>query len=368
MEPDDDAVLALSKKSQPKKRIRDVPETKATAADGRRNKKSKVGGGHETQRKRTAPPAGVGKFHSRHDEGYSSSASTCFEMDAVDAGHSRSSKARSRYIQPMRIIHMHPDGSVQAGHPFFVDDAFPNEHVHHSASSSENSPMTTSFCSSLSSQDDMNDVLPSYESHSNFREHTNFKYEKPTNDQRPIQVHNVTAISAPHFETVPNTAVASPMRFAHFPQAGGLPEAYPFAQPMERYPARMSTPVMPAFAMPAPVCQPPMAHPIPQHAPPPFLQPFDQRSITPGSDANSVYGGYQPMEFGEPIYHGLPVTHRHNSYPTPDGNGHNMPFAYAEDIPDQNLPAGTLPGTVVRGFTGYASGVGKLRLTSSFAT
>lgn len=73
------------------------------------------------------------------------------------------------------------------------------------------------------------------------------------------------------------------------------------------------------------------------------------------------------MEFGEQAIHGLPMTHRHDSFPNHDDHGQHMPFTYAEDTPDQDFPAGTLPGSVVRGFTGYASGVGKLQLASSFA-
>ena len=355
----------LSRRSQVKKRTRDVPKVKASDTGNRQQKKTKHTASREAQRKKAGPIMKVGKVELKKEEVDGGSTPRSYEMEIDLAGLSRSSKAPCKTIkpQPMRIVQMHPNGFPPSAHPFFVQDAFPIDHGYHSASSSENSPLTASF-SSQSSQDNAVERFRPYTLSTNFPGHQNFKYEEPTHHQVPIQVRHVTNMPHAYIEAAPNTPMASPAKFTHFPHGGGWPGEYAVAQPMERYPVRASTPIMPTYAMPVPVYQPSMVPSHPQHVSTPFIEQVDRRSTTPASDVHSTYGGYPVMEYGENAHHGLPVTHHHHRqiYRTPDENAPPTVFPYLEQAPDPNFPADPLPGSVVRGNTGYASGVGKLHI------
>ena len=146
MDGDQEAVAVLGKKTLAKKRTRDVPDVKPADMGGARQKRNKA-----------VPVARLGKMELRDDNTYARSAPKSFKMESDDAGPSRSSKARCKPIKPsnVRLIPTHPHGILPMAHPFFVPDAFPSGSIDQSTSSSENSPLTASFCSSQSSDDGM---------------------------------------------------------------------------------------------------------------------------------------------------------------------------------------------------------------------
>jgi hypothetical protein len=364
MDSDDETASLLSRKSHIKKRRRNVPDVKASDTGNRRQKKTKHAAIRETPRKKTGS---IMKVELKKDEEDSGSTPRSCEMEIDLARISRSSNASYNPIkpQPMRIVHMQPGGFMPAAHPFFIQDAPPVDNGYRSAGSSESSPLTASFSSQSSQDNAVEPFQPSAPSIS-FLGHQNFKYEEPAHHPVPIQMHNVTHIPQPYVETVPNSPMGSPTKFAHFPPESRWPEQYAVAQATQRYPVRESPPIMPTYAMPVPACQPPMMPSYPQHASTPFIEQVDRRSITPRSEVHSTYGGYPVIEYAETTHHGLPVTYRHyhhQIYPTPDENASSMVFPYPEQPPDPNFPADTLPGSIVRGNTGYGSGVGKCQIS-----
>ena len=275
----------------------------------------------------------------------------------------RASNPRCKPIKPSQMQMMQPMGTLLVEHP---SKLIPNwRSIDNSTTSQENSPQTSSF-SSQSSQGDLSNSFQIWDGPTDFPGLRDFKFEESTHQQNGFHVHNVE-IPQPYFETVPNTPLVSPSKSTAFSRGSVWPEKYHVAPLMERYPERLSIAYMSAITAPVLPSQPPMLPSDMLFAPGPFINQVDRRSITPASDAQAAYGDYPSIEHGEHQHHSLPVSY-HRDHPTPHEDSHPMPFAYPEPTPDANFPAAALPGSVVRGYTGTSSGVGKFIRSTTIAT
>ena len=228
----------------------------------------------------------------------------------------------------------------------------------HQMSSQESSPITSSFCSSHSSQDDANDPFTIKEARTDFAGHRDFTFERPQYRPRPLQVYNVNDLPQPHFDTLPNSPLVSPMKFEQYPQACGWPEPYHAAPIADRHFGRVSIPFIPSYS--ASIPPPRFAHGphYTPYAPAPIVERGEARSITPNSDIEAAYHGFPTATPEIHHHHSLPAPYRLD-FPAPEETEQPIPFAYPEPAPDANIPPRTLPAAVFRGYTGESSGVGK---------
>ncbi|KAK3717791.1 hypothetical protein LTR37_005562 [Vermiconidia calcicola] len=197
--------------------------------------------------------------------------------------------------------------------------------------------------------------------------------------QNVVQVHQVANVPEPQFDTTPNKPAFSPTQNWQFPPAGqnftdppygGLPDVrrVPSAHNYhvdEQQPVGQQGPEFMAPFHQAPITSQQAPDPSRQ-APAPFHQAFHQASafvtnqqfhptpsMTPTQPAG--HGFHAAPERG--YTGGLPFHYNGERMP-PYNNDQPPPSVNHQQRPDSNFPASPLPGSVIRGFTGYGSGNG----------
>lgn len=353
----------MNKKTQTKKRAREGKETRSADTGGRRQKRSKRAAAQESKQAKTHLAENLNKInlsdnklHSREHEKRSDQ---CAEYSNQMAA-ARMAKFRCKPIMPntTRLSQIQTTGLPLAHRVGFIHptDYHRPSWADYASSSDEESPISASFCSSQSSQDYKYGPYQMQEVQTDFPGRPNFMFAEPAPRQTTYQVHNVTDIPQPRFDTVPNTPMVSPMKVSHFPETGTWQQPYHTAPKVERCQNQWPFACTPGFVSPVPTSQPAALPTNTHYARTTYVEHGGYRSSTPASEMAS-YSSFPMIPYAEPHHpHGLPTTY-HYSSPTPEEQGQHVPFPHPEPTPDANLPPAALPASVVRGFTGTGSGV-----------
>lgn len=351
--------MALNQKSQPGKRVRYTRSSESSDTTNKRQTRRKHDADHVTPGSTLENGIGGSDLVKNRIRTRCSQSKVAARANYTGTRSSESEPKPRETSTSRREVQNGPRRPME--HPFgFISEAIPQWHAaDYSTSSQGSSPFTfaASFGSGHSERDGIGDPLQVQQGSSNLPERRDLTLEALEHHQRMMHVYNVTDVPKPHFATLPNTPLVSPITttYESGPVVVGWPEVNQVAPTADRYSRALPLKQQSEFATPRPVAPQMMLLPFTRL---PFTEHREMRSINPAPEIRHAYNSAQMFDYRDTPCHGLP--HLYNQdYPTPEANGEPAPFVYPAPMPDANCPAAALPASVVRGFTGTSSGVGK---------
>ena len=210
--------------------------------------------------------------------------------------------------------------------------------------------LTTSFGTMQSNQAGEYDLWHSQDGPTAFPGRPDFAFPRLGQGQGTIQVHQMSDIPYPRFDTVHNTPALPPMNTMHF-------------QPHDRPTFRNGLqPTASTFGAPYSTTMPPYQMPVPAMG-----GKYDFGNSMMGQELQQVPAPSQSQQMAYPGQvwqcpqgvpsHSLPISY-HQNVPGPPNDDvlfkheppipQGRPFAYEEQGPDTMIPAAALPGSVER--------------------
>lgn len=246
---------------------------------------------------------------------------------------------------------------IHVPHPL-AHTTLPYAASNYAPSSRSGSPTTTSFSSAQSGEDRLWEPYQVQFGSSNIHGGPYFINERSRNGPNPVQVYQATHIPQPDFDTVSSTPVFPQTYAISFPDCKQLAEV-----PQNIYGSNgfQDTVTMVPYANPEHAMtgqQHPATAASTEHASNMSTAHCRCHYHASGSYIHPGYYTTSPDDYGYVHIPGLPVAPMHGQ-PEPQENDPHLPFSYPEPKPDADFPVPPLPGNVIRGFTGHASGVGK---------